>query len=249
MIHRVNLTSAIDKYHLSGMNEAVIWDIKDNVLTVKFTSPNKEMLGYIKYSGFPLEDSKIGISNTSQLNKLIEIAGGALDLKYLKHKDTPHKLIISDKSFTLNYSLADLMVIPKPGDVIGDIQFDIKAPLDSESISSIVKAKKAVGENDVVVIKPSTSADDEFIIELEFGGNVEHANKVSFYLSNIKSNIPEDTQFKVQYNSDMIKEIMYANKNMESGYMSISLKGVMKLEFYSGDETLESVYYLVARES
>jgi hypothetical protein len=247
MIQKLHLTSAISKYYLNAMNEAVIWEIKDNILTVKFTAPSKEMLGSVTFHNVPLEDSKIGISNTTQLNKLIHITSGVLDLKYVKQKNTPYKLIIADKSFTVNYSLADLMIIPKPGDIIGDINFNIKASIDNEDITSVVKAKSAVAESETVVIKPSANDDGEYTIEMEFGGNVEYANKVSFYLSSVETvNVPDN--FKVQYNSEMIKEIMAANKDMHEGFMSINLDGIMKLEFANENKTLTSVYYLVAKE-
>jgi hypothetical protein len=44
----------------------------------------------------------------------------------------------------------------------------------------------------------------------------------------------------------MIKEIMYCNKDMVSGRMSISLEGIMKIEFEG--ENLKSTYYLVSKE-
>jgi hypothetical protein len=247
MIQKLHLTSAISKYYLNGMNEAVIWEIKDNTLNVKFNAPSKEMLGSVMFRNVPLEDSKIGISNTTQLNKLLHITNGTLELSYIKNKNIPYKLIVADRSFTLNYTIADAMIIPKPGNIIGDINFSIKAPLDSESINSIVKAKTAVTESETVVIKPSSNEDGEYMIEMEFGGNVEYANKVSFFISNVETvNIPKD--FKVQYNSEMIKEIMHCNKDMHSGVMSINLEGIMKLEFTTEDSTLTSVYYVVAKE-
>jgi len=247
MIQKLHLTSAISKYYLNGMNEAVIWEIKDNTLNVKFNAPSKEMLGSVMFRNVPLEDSKIGISNTTQLNKLLHITNGTLELSYIKNKNIPYKLIVADRSFTLNYTIADAMIIPKPGNIIGDINFSIKAPLDSESINSIVKAKTAVTESETVVIKPSSNEDGEYMIEMEFGGNVEYANKVSFFISNVETvNIPKE--FKVQYNSEMIKEIMHCNKYMHSGAMSINLEGIMKLEFTTEDSTLTSVYYVVAKE-
>ena len=247
MIQKLHLTSAISKYYLNGMNEAVIWEIKDNTLNVKFNAPSKEMLGSVMFRNVPLEDSKIGISNTTQLNKLLHITNGTLELSYIKNKNIPYKLIVADRSFTLNYTIADAMIIPKPGNIIGDINFSIKAPLDSESINSIVKAKTAVTESETVVIKPSSNEDGEYMIEMEFGGNVEYANKVSFFISNVETvNIPKD--FKVQYNSEMIKEIMHCNKDMHSGTMSINLEGIMKLEFTTEDGTLTSIYYVVAKE-
>jgi hypothetical protein len=44
----------------------------------------------------------------------------------------------------------------------------------------------------------------------------------------------------------MIKEIMYCNRDMVLGKISINLDGLMKLEFEGKD--LKSTYYLVAKE-
>jgi phenylalanine-4-hydroxylase len=76
-----------------------------------------------------------------------------------------------------------------------------------------------------------------------FGGNIEYSNKVSFFLSDVNMNTNE---FNENYNSNMIKEIMYCNKDMASGKMSIDLEGVMKLEFEN--ENIQSVYYVIAKE-
>jgi len=245
MINKLDLTSIISKYYLSGMIEAVKWEIKDNNLTIKFTSPDRSMLGVVKHSNFGIEDSTIGISNTTQLNKLLSITNGYLDLKYNKINKLITKLIISDNQFTLNYAVADVMIIPKAGEYVGDEIYNIEAEIDNESINAIVKAKSALSDSDTVVFKPYTNADNELQVEMEFGGNIEHANKVSFYIPNIKTtNLPSD--FKAHYDSNMIKEIMYCNKDVSSGRMSINLDGIMKLSFESGD--LHSEYYLVAKE-
>ena len=79
----------------------------------------------------------------------------------------------------------------------------------------------------------------------EFGGNVEHANKVSFYIPQATSlNLPDD--FKEHFNSNMIKEIMYCNKDMASGNIKINLEGIMELTFEN--ENIKSTYYLVSKE-
>jgi hypothetical protein len=248
MISKLNLIAVISKYYLNGMIEDVKWEIKDKELNIKFTAPSKEMIGSVVFKDMPLEDSIIGISNTTQLNKLISITGGYLSLNYAKHRNQINKLIIADNQFTLNYALADLMIITKPGSVNDDINFNVVATLDNESISAIVKAKSALAESETVVIKPTINDLDEYQLEMEFGGNVEYANKVSFFVQNVKAiNVPEN--FKVQYNSNMIKEIMYCNRDMYLGTMSINLEGVMKLEFLTEDESLKSTYYLIAKES
>jgi hypothetical protein len=245
MINKADLVSIISKYHLNGLNEAVKWEIKDKKLTIKFTTSNNTMIGTVTYDGIELEDSVIGISSTSQLNKLIGITNGYLELKYEKINKFITKLIIADNQFTLNYALADTMIIPKAGE-LGDVgEWNIEAPLDNESINAIVRAKSALAESETVVIKPFTNADGEFQIEMQFGGNVEHANKVSFYIPQATShNLPDD--FREHYNSNMIKEIMYCNKDMAHGTISINLEGIMRLEFEN--ENLKSTYYLISKE-
>ena len=137
------------------------------------------------------------------------------------------------------------MIIPKAGEYVGDENYNIEADIDNESINAIVKAKSALSDSDTVVFKPYTNNDNELQVEMEFGGNIEHANKVSFYIPNIKTtNLPDN--FKAHYDSNMIKEIMYCNKDVSSGRMSINLDGIMRLSFENGD--LKSEYYLVAKE-
>lgn len=246
MINKLDLTSIISKYYLNGMNEAVKWDIQDNKLTIKFTAPDKTMIGVVTCDNFELEDSSIGISNTTQLNKLLGITNGYLNLEYQKQHKMITKLIVSDNQFTLNYALADLMIIPKAGEYIGDDQYNIEATLDNESINAIVRAKSALAETDTVVFQPVINAATmEMQLEMVFGGNIEHSNKVSFYLPDITTHdLPP--MFKVHYNSNLIKEIMYCNKDVANCTMGINLDGVMKLAFDNG--SIKSEYYLVAKE-
>jgi hypothetical protein len=245
MINKGELLSIINKYYLNAMVEATRWNIENNTVTIRFNSPSKEMIGEVKATGFPIEDSNIAVSNTTQLIKLISITNNFLELNYQKTNKFISKLIISDNQFTLNYALADIMLIPKVGEVNDIDEWDIIAPLDNEAIGAIVKAKSALNESETVVIKPYLNPENEFQIEMEFGGNVEYANKVSFYIPNaVKNN--EVNNFKEYYNSNIIKEIMYCNKDMSRGNISIKLDGIMKLEFEN--EKIKSTYYLVSKE-
>ena len=245
MINKGELLSIINKYYLNAMVEATRWNIENNTVTIRFNSPSKEMIGEVKATGFPIEDSNIAVSNTTQLIKLISITNNFLELNYQKTNKFISKLIISDNQFILNYALADIMLIPKVGEVNDIDEWDITAPLDNEAIGAIVKAKSALNESETVVIKPYLNPENEFQIEMEFGGNVEYANKVSFYIPNaVKNN--EVSNFKEYYNSNIIKEIMYCNKDMSRGNISIKLDGIMKLEFEN--EKIKSTYYLVSKE-
>lgn len=245
MINKLDLVSVISKYFLNGKNEAVKWDIQDNKLIIKFKAPDNSMIGNVTCDNFSLEDSSIGISNTTQLLKLLSITNGPLSLEYVKQHKLITKLIVADNQFTLNYALADTMIIPPAGEYIGNDDYNIVATLDNESINSIVRAKSSLAETDTVVFKPFTNADNEQQVEMLFGGNIEYSNKVSFYLPNVQfHNIP--LNFKLNYDSNMIKEIMYCNKEVARCVMGISLEGVMKLAFDNGN--IKSEYYIIAKD-
>jgi hypothetical protein len=243
MIEKLDLVSIISKYYLNGMIEAVRWEIKDSTIKIRFNAPSKEMIGEVEFSGFPLEDSTIAISNTTQLNKLIAITNGYLNLEYKKQNKLITKLIVADNQYTLDYALADLMIVPSTGQLTIDPNFTETANIDNESINAIVRAKGALADTDTVVIRQNPNDDGEPRIEMCFGGNIEHSNKVSFFLSDVDLS---EVDYKEHYNSNMIKEIMYCNKDMVSGKMSIDLEGIMKLEFEN--DNLKSTYYLVAKK-
>jgi len=245
MISKLELQSVINKYYLNGLIESVKWDIKDNQLSIKYTAPTKEMLGEITHTNFNLENSTVGISNTSQLLKLINITSGEIMLNYIKNNRVFSKLIISDNQFTVNYTLADTLTISKSGTYNGSEEYELSTPLNKEIISALIKAKSALDESKTVVIKPYMGLDGDSQLEFIFGGDIEYSNKVSYYLTNIKvtSTILD---FTLGFNSDLFKEILTANKDIDEANLSINLDGLMKLEFKSNN--IKSVYYLVKKD-
>ena len=112
-------------------------------------------------------------------------------------------------------------------------------------MASIIKAQGALTNSETVVIQPSISEDGGRELELTFGGDVEYANKVSFYLGNL-TQIDVPSQYKLHYNSELIKDILYYNRDMISGTLCINLNGLIKLEFQNG--IIKSKYYLVQKE-
>jgi hypothetical protein len=238
MIPKLELQAIIEKYHLKGLIENVKWEIDSNKkLTVNFMAPTREMVGSLTYDGFPLPESEIGISNTTQLDKLLSITNGDLILDYAKEGKIISKLLIADQQFNLNYSLADLLTVPKPGSYNGPEEYDIETSIDSEITTALVKAKNALSNSENVVIKPSLNG-----LEFTFGGDVEYANKVSYSIQNIDLT---GKIFTLTYNSDLLKEILVANKNADSSKLYVNSSGLMKIEF--NYKNLQSKYYLVAK--
>jgi hypothetical protein len=240
MISKLELQSVIEKYHLNGLIENVKWEVdKNKQLTINFMSPTREMLGRVVYNGFPLPESAIGINNTTQLDKLLTITSGDLVLDYVKESKIITKLLIADEQFNLNYALSDLLTIPKPGEYNGPEEYNVETKLDNEIISALVKAKNALTNSENVVVKP-----DVLGLGFTFGGDVEYANKVSYYIQNI---VLSEVDFELTYNSNLLKEILVNNKDMENGTLHVNNNGLMKIMFNS--KNIQSIYYIVAKEN
>jgi hypothetical protein len=88
--------------------------------------------------------------------------------------------------------------------------------------------------------------DGDSQLEFVFGGDIEYSNKVSYYLTNITNTSPNFSDYTLGFNSDLFKEILNVNKDIDEAYLSINLDGLMKLEFKSNN--IKSVYYLVKKD-
>ena len=102
------ITSVLDKYYLNGTVESVKWVIKDKNITVDFITPMKNLVGKVTSSNFDLEDSEVGIYNTSQFYKLVKIMDNTVVLSLNKSdKGTPLELTLADNQYDLNYYLSE----------------------------------------------------------------------------------------------------------------------------------------------
>ena len=76
-----------------------------------------------------------------------------------------------------------------------------------------------------------------------FGDEHGHNNKITYQLYGEIN----DSNIKLPFNSNIFKTILNINKDLDSGTLKISSKGLMKLEFTSNDTKCK--YYLVRKES
>jgi hypothetical protein len=246
MILKTDLQNIINKYYLNSLIESVKWEISNKTLVIKFNSPDKTMVGKVICDDFDvLEDSTVGINNTTQLLKLINITLGYLDLELEKQKDIITKLNVSDQNYKVTYTLADLILIPKSGEYNGSDQHDIRVFLEPNDINSLIKAKSALSESNTVMLKPIVDENEQHKIELIFGGDIEYSNKISYYLSNI--NVNNNQSFEIFYDSNIIKEILSCNKNSQKCIMDINVEGIIRL--YFEENNIKSEYYIVSKES
>ena len=93
-----------------------------------------------------------------------------------------------------------------------------------------------------MLVTTTQDLDGVDVCEFVFGDEAGHNNKITYQLKGEikKSNI------KIRYNSDMLKTILNANKDVDEGLLKISQEGLMYLSFQN--ENIESEYYMVPQE-
>jgi hypothetical protein len=241
MINKGELQSTISKYNLGGMIDAVKWTVQNKHLTIKFNAPTKDMIGEITHTSFDIEDCEIAIYNTSQLDKLLAITSGDVNLQLEKIGKIFGRLVIEDTNYKLNYSLSDLLLIQKPGTVMDPDNYIVESVLESDAISAVIRAKNAL-PSDNVNFTITTNFDGEQVLTMIFGDNSTHTHKVEYIVPNtvITGN---QYNFNTPFNSEMIRVIFANNKDANKAYMSLNINGLLRLVF-EGDKW-KSTYYII----
>ena len=239
MINKILLQSVINKYYL-GVNESVEWSIKNNVLTIDFMTPSKDVIGKITCNNFGLEDSKLAIYDTKKLLNLIGICFGDLILEPEKNNNTYTRLKISDMNFNLVYALSDPLLINKVG-TVNVPDWEVEIPLTGEDVDNLVKAKNALSGVDDMTIITTTNLEGDDVCEFVFGDDKGHNNKITYQVKGTVHN----HNIKLPFNSELFKTILQFNKDMEGGKMYVNNMGLMKLEFEF--EKIKSEYFLIRK--
>ena len=239
MINKLVLQNLINKYHL-GMVQSVNWSVKNKTILIDFMDPSKEVIGNVEHTGFELEDCDLAVFDTKKLQNLISITNGDLIVELEKNHLIPTKLKISDPNFNLMYRLGDPLLIDKVG-TVNVPEWKNKIPVEVEDLENLIKAKKALGEEDHMFIETTQNEDGDNICQFIFGDEKEFDSKITYQL---QGDINE-LGLKMPFNSELFKSILYANKDMDTGTIYLTSTGLMKLNFKSDNTTSE---YFVVRK-
>jgi len=241
MIPKTQLQSIIAKYHL-GEIEQIKWEIENKKLNINFLAPSNMVLGSVKCNDFQMEDANLAIYNTKKLANLISICNGDLMLDLERQMEIITKLKIADLNFNLEYALSDPLLIKKVGTAKAVDGWYVELQLSSEEIGNILKAKSAMSEVEQFLVTTTKDLDNMDVCELIFGDEIGHNNKITYQLKGVINK----EHMKIKYNSNMLKTILNANKDMDEGTFKISNAGLMYLHFTDG--VIESEYYMVPTE-
>ena len=247
MISKNKLQSIISKYHLGGKVESVKWKVENGQLHIDFMAPTKDMIGRLSCSDFPMtNEGQMAIFNTTQLNRLLNVLTGDLILDATKTHKVLTKLTIQDSKSSFDYSLADPLMIAKVGGVNEDMEWKVKSTLENDDFNTFIRAASAIQGNEIVTLNATRDVVETPIIEFTFGERMEFSNKVQFHVSaNFTEKVREEN--KIPFNSEMLKEIFSANKSADECYMSFSDDGLLRLNFSTSDDNIETTYFVVRK--
>tara|TARA_B110000196_G_C20962825_1_gene574849 strand:- start:297 stop:881 length:585 start_codon:yes stop_codon:yes gene_type:complete len=189
-----------------------------------------------------MEDANLAIYNTKKLANLISICNGDLMLDLERQMEIITKLKIADLNFNLEYALSDPLLIRKVGTAKAVDGWYVELQLSSEEIGNILRAKSAMSEVEQFLVTTTKDLDNMDVCELIFGDEIGHNNKITYQLKGVINK----EHMKIKYNSNMLKTILNANKDMDEGTFKISNAGLMYLHFTDG--VIESEYYMVPTE-
>jgi len=247
MIAKNKLQSVISKYYLGGKVESVKWNIEGGTLTIDFMAPTKDMIGKLTARDFPItQEGTLAIFNTTQLNRLLNVLAGDLVLDAEKTKAVFTKLNIQDAKASINYSLADPMMIQKVGEVDEDVNWQVNATLENEDFNTFVRAASAIQGNEIVTLNPTEDIVGTPVLQFTFGERMEFSNKVEFHVNaEFGENVRQDN--KIPFSSEMLREIFNANKTSDECHLSFVDDGLLRLIFRSEDENIDSTYFVVRK--
>ena len=234
MISKKVISDIVSKYSLGNNIERVKWIITDEKLIIHFINDSKDLVGYVDYrKEIGLKPGDYGIFNTSQLIKCLNILDGDILVDA-----TTSKLNMADTNYDIKFNLADPAVIPNVPDVTNNSdEWSVAFDANDEFITRFVKSKDALSELETFTVETRDGFNGE---ELVFTVGTNITNTIEF---TVEATIKESFG-PIPFNSNLMKEILKANRDYHTGEIRINKKGLLDAHFHCGDD-LYTGYYLV----
>ena len=237
MISKKVISDIVSKYSLGNSIEKVKWVITDDKFTINFINDSKNLVGYVEYrKDIGLKPGDYGIFNTSQLIKYLNILDGDILVDA-----TTSKLNMADTNYDIKFNLADPAVIPNVPDINDSDEWNVSFNISDEFITRFVKSKDALSELDTFTVETRDGFNGE---ELVFTVGTNITNTIEFTVENATIN---ESFEAVPFDSNLLKEILKANRTYHSGEIRINKKGLLDAHLHHGDD-LYTGYYLVRKQ-
>jgi hypothetical protein len=225
----------INKYYLSGECESVILEVQDKQMKCKFINDSKTVLGSVTLNKTTMGDGNLGVYQTSSLLKILTALDDEIDIKYEEREDTLTKILISDKTISAEFVLADPDIIPEVPPMKNNPEEDLMFEFTPDLIDKFNKSNNALPD-----------AASFAILTTDIGISMV-LNYSDLATNRIEIAIPKVIKVKkidvIYFPAKLFQNIINANKNASKCIIKISEQGLATIAFKG--ETFNSIYYLV----
>ena len=239
-MNKVLLERFINKYSLGDSVQSVILSIKDNVLTTEFITPEKSLLGKLALNDYQFEDIELGIYNTAQFSRMLNVLGEDVKLNVLRSDDIAISVKVEDTNATINYMLSDKTVIPQVPEMKNVPEFQLTLEIDSNFIAKFIASKNALTDKETFTI---VTDKDRETCDCILGYSSINSDRIT-----IPVNVDQFNDMDLlSFNADLFGKILQANKECSVGKLEISTQGLARVTFKV--DNYHVVYNLVATQS
>ena len=235
-MQKSKLNKFIQKYNLCGNVNSVKWKSNGSSLSTSFITPDKSLLGSVVADNVSFENSEMGVYQTDQLQKLLNVLDNEVDLSLTKSGDRAVSLKVKNGSVSVDYVLSDLSVIQDPPALKRLPDFQTKVKLDTQFIDTFIKGKSALSDVDMFTFVNDGDGNLTAVI----GYSSTNTNRVTIPVETDTNGLTEP----VTFNANLFKEMLVANKECKSAVLEVSNEGLAKVNFKIDD--YDSTYYIVA---
>ena len=228
----------IDKYYLSGNVASVVLNSKGDTLSTRFITGDKSLLGELSMNSWNFEDVELGVYNTEQLVKLLDVLSDDVEMKLTKAGDKAISLEVTDGTASVNYMLSDLSVINQPPKLKKIPEFHGKVKVDDKFIQKFISGKSALADTDSFTV-----ITDNDNVKVVIGYWSINTNRVTIP---VETDVYEEIN-KVSFNANLFRDVLSANKECESAVLEVSEDGLARINFKV--DNYNATYYLVALQS
>ena len=236
-MNKITLNTFIQKYNLGGNVNSVKWTSDGTKLSTRFISGDKSLLGVLELDKQSLPTFDVGVYDTAQLQKMLNVMMDSIDLTLTEVEGNPVAFHMKDSNKSFDYVLAALGVIPDVPELKNIPEFDTLINIDSQFINSFIRGKGALSDVEHFSIQP-TDGGVEFVI----GFSDINSNRISIKVQSGAVKLTEP----IVFNANLFKEVLNANKECSKAVLQVSSGGLAHIEFKIDDFSVK--YYLVSQQ-
>ena len=236
-MNKIVLDTFIQKYNLGGNVNSVKWESSGDILSTRFISPDKSLLGELTLVKQSLPEFEVGVYDTPLLSKMLGTLADSIDFTLVNVDSNPVAFHLTDSIMSADYVLAAIGVIPDVPELKNIPEFTTLVNIDSQFINSFIRGKGALADVETFAINPVDNG-----VEFVIGYSDINSNRISIKVQSGAVNMTDS----IVFNANLFKELLNANKECSKATLQISDKGLAHIEFNVDDFNVK--YWLVSQQ-